>query len=81
MSKGKKRILVVDVGGTHVKCAVSGGEMREFVSGPSLTPKRMTRQLLAITRDWRFDAVSIGYPGVVCEVSRLLNRATSHPVG
>jgi len=61
----RKRILVVDVGGTHVKCAVSGGEVREFESGPTLTPKRMTRELLAVTRDWRFDAISIGYPGVV----------------
>ena len=61
----RKRILVVDVGGTHVKCAVSGGEVREFESGPALTPKRMTRELLAVTRDWRFDAISIGYPGVV----------------
>ena len=64
MSK-KKRILVVDVGGTHVKCSVGGDEVREFESGPALTPSRMTRQLLAITRDWRFDVVSIGYPGVV----------------
>lgn len=64
MSKAKK-ILVVDVGGTHVKCAIPGEAPREFVSGGSLTPRRMTRQLLEITRDWRYDAVSIGYPGVV----------------
>jgi len=65
MSKPRK-ILVVDVGGTHVKCAVSGNDApREFESGPKLTPRQMTRQLLAITRDWRYDAVSIGYPGVV----------------
>ncbi|HEX4332832.1 MAG TPA: ROK family protein [Usitatibacter sp.] len=61
-----RKILVVDVGGTHVKCAVTGDDSpREFKSGPKMTPKRMTRQLLALTSDWRFDAVSIGYPGVV----------------
>jgi len=65
MSK-RRRILVVDVGGTNVKFAVTGEEEpREFESGPSLTPARMTKELLAMTRDWRFDAVSIGYPGVV----------------
>ena len=64
MSKAK-RILVVDVGGTHVKCSVSGGEVREFASGPKLAPRRMIRELRAITSDWRYDAVSIGYPGVV----------------
>jgi polyphosphate glucokinase len=65
MSKAK-RILVVDVGGTHVKCAVSGSDaLREFASGPKMTPRQMTKQLLALTLDWRYDAVSIGYPGVV----------------
>ena len=64
----RRRILVVDIGGTHVKCAVGGGDApREFESGPRLTPKRMTKQVLALVRDWRFDAVSIGYPGVVVD--------------
>jgi predicted NBD/HSP70 family sugar kinase len=65
MSKHRK-ILVVDVGGTHVKFVVAGGDPeREFESGPDLTPRRMTKQLLAMTHDWRFDVVTIGYPGVV----------------
>ncbi|HXF77570.1 MAG TPA: ROK family protein, partial [Usitatibacter sp.] len=65
MSKPRK-VLVVDVGGTHVKFAVTGhDEPREFESGPKMTPRQMTKQLLALTRDWRFDVVSIGYPGVV----------------
>lgn len=65
MSK-PRRILVVDVGGTHVKVAVTGSdEPREFESGPKMTPRQMTKQLLALTRNWRFDVVSIGYPGVV----------------
>ncbi|HSS28175.1 MAG TPA: ROK family protein, partial [Usitatibacter sp.] len=65
MSK-PRRVLVVDVGGTHVKCAVTGSdEPREFRSGPKMTPKQMVKQLAALTRGWRFDVVSIGYPGVV----------------
>ncbi|HST02426.1 MAG TPA: ROK family protein [Usitatibacter sp.] len=65
MSK-PRRVLVVDVGGTHVKCSVTGSdEPREFKSGLKMTPKQMVKQLAALTRGWRFDVVSIGYPGVV----------------
>lgn len=65
MSK-PRRVLVVDVGGTHMKCAVTGSdEPREFKSGPKMTPKQMVKQLATLTRGWRFDVVSIGYPGVV----------------
>lgn len=60
-------ILVVDVGGSHVKCIASGHKSPvKFRSGPTLTPDRMVRNVLEITRGWRFDVVSIGYPGVVC---------------
>jgi hypothetical protein len=60
------KILVLDVGGSHVKCLASGRKTHvEFKSGPKLTPREMVKQVLKITRGWRFDAVSIGYPGVV----------------
>jgi len=60
------KILVLDVGGSHVKCLASGRKTHvEFKSGPKLTPREMVEQVLKITRGWRFDAVSIGYPGVV----------------
>ena len=59
-------ILVIDVGGSHVKCLLSGRtNRRRFASGPGLTPQRMVQGVLEIAADWRFDAVSIGYPGVV----------------
>lgn len=60
------KILVVDVGGSHVKC-ISSGQTNpvKFKSGPKLTPHRMVQKVLKITKDWHFDAVSIGYPGVV----------------
>ncbi|MHB1331973.1 MAG: ROK family protein [Sulfuriferula sp.] len=60
------KILVVDVGGSHVKCIASGQTNPvKFKSGPKLTPDRMVRKVLKITKDWNFDVVSIGYPGVV----------------
>jgi predicted NBD/HSP70 family sugar kinase len=59
-------ILVLDVGGSHVKCIASGQEDSvKFSSGPNLTPNEMVAKVLRITKGWRFDAVSIGYPGVV----------------
>jgi polyphosphate glucokinase len=61
-----RRILVIDVGGTHVKFRVGGrGTIRAFASGPTMTPARMSRQLRKLTRELPFDAVAIGYPGVV----------------
>lgn len=60
------KILVVDVGGSHVKrVATDHKSPVEFKSGPKLIPDSMVRQVLKITKGWRFDAVSIGYPGVV----------------
>ncbi len=64
-----RRILAIDIGGSHVKVLLSGlkpgdGE-RRMDSNPRLTPAQMVRGVRAMTRDWRFDAVAIGYPGVV----------------
>src|SRR5579871_3995060 len=59
-------VLVVDVGGTHVKMLATGQqEHREFVSGPVLTAKQMVSKVLKATRDWSWDVVSVGYPGPV----------------
>src|SRR5262245_7530291 len=60
------RILVIDVGGTHVKLLVSGQtDKRQFSSGPSLTPAQMVEGVREATRDWPFDVATIGYPGPV----------------
>ena len=62
------KILVVDVGGSHVKVALSGvAEVRRFRSGKDLTPEACVRQVLAETNDWTFEVVSLGYPGRVTE--------------
>jgi polyphosphate glucokinase len=62
------RVLVVDVGGNTVKVLATGQtEPRKFPSGPKMTPKQMVAGVKEITKDWRYDVVSIGYPGRVCE--------------
>src|SRR4029077_4291834 len=59
-------ILVVDVGGTHVKVLATGKkEKREFASGPRLTAPLMVSRVRKLAQDWRYQAVSIGYPGPV----------------
>lgn len=64
--RSKRRVLTVDVGGTHVKFEVSGNsERREFESGPKLSASSMVATVKKMTEDWRYDAVSLGYPGVV----------------
>ena len=59
-------VLVVDVGGTHVKLLATGqSERREFVSGPTLTAEQMVAGVKELAQDWKYDVVSIGYPGPV----------------
>ncbi len=64
--RAPRRILVIDIGGTHVKYRLNGrGPIGKFASGPKLGPQRMVRKLLKRTARLRYDAVSIGYPGLV----------------
>ena len=61
-----RRILVIDVGGMHVKLQIDArGPIRKFVSGPKMSPASMMPRILNLTRKLSFDAVSIGYPGLV----------------
>src|SRR4030095_15271627 len=60
------RVLVADVGGTHVKVFATGQPApREFSSGPTLTAEEMVAGVGAAAGGWAYDAVSIGYPGPV----------------
>ena len=61
----KERILVVDVGGSNVKLMISRWEKRKFKSGPDLTPREMVTQMKPLLQDWRFDAISMGFPAPV----------------
>src|SRR5271154_4033735 len=66
LTKRFRRVLAIDVGGSHVKMRVFGRrELRQFESGPDLTPGRMVAGVHELTGDWIYEAVSIGYPGVV----------------
>src|SRR5947209_18594720 len=68
-------VLVIDIGGTHVKVLATGQKVhREFDSGPALTPKRMVAGVKKLVADWKYEAISIGYPGPV-----LQNRPVSEP--
>jgi polyphosphate glucokinase len=59
-------VLVVDVGGTSVKILATGeSQHRSFPSGPTLTPRQMVSETKKLSRGWRYDVVSIGYPGPV----------------
>ena len=59
-------MLVLDVGGTHVKALASGQRTpRKIESGPELTAAAMAKAVKALVADWRYEAVSIGYPGPV----------------
>lgn len=60
------RVLVIDVGGTHVKILATGQRNPlKFDSGPTLTPREMVNGVRKLVVGWKYDAVSIGYPGVV----------------
>jgi polyphosphate glucokinase len=83
LSPGKKHqkrgqemnVLVIDVGGTNVKLLVTGADTpRKFESGPTLTPSKLVARVKELTKDWKFDAISIGYPGPV-----LRNRPVAEP--
>lgn len=59
-------ILVIDVGGTHVKILASGEKVkREIDSGPTLTARQMVSSVKKLADGWEYDLVSIGYPGPV----------------
>jgi len=59
-------VLAIDIGGTLVKILATGREEpRKFVSGPTLTPDAMVAGVKKLAKGWKYDVVSIGYPGPV----------------
>jgi predicted NBD/HSP70 family sugar kinase len=60
------RILVVDIGGTHVKVLATGRRTPvRLPSGPDLNPTEMVKTVKAAAAGWQYDVVSVGYPGPV----------------
>jgi predicted NBD/HSP70 family sugar kinase len=59
-------VLAIDIGGTNIKILATGKkEPRRFPSGPKMTPAQMVSGVKELAKDWKFDVVSIGYPGRV----------------
>jgi hypothetical protein len=62
----KKKILVIDVGGSNVKLMISRkGKRRKFESGENLGPRRFVAETKKLIGDWKFDAIAIGFPSPV----------------
>ena len=60
------RILVIDVGGTHVKMRATGQKNRvEIPSGPKMTANKMVAAVRKVIGGWKYDVITIGYPGPV----------------
>lgn len=60
------KVLVIDVGGSNVKILATGQtEERRFPSGPTMTAAMMADTVKSLAAGWQYDAVAIGYPGVV----------------
>ena len=69
------KILVIDIGGSNVKVLATGHkEHRRLPSGPKMTPQQMVAGVEKLVADWKYDVVSIGYPGWVRE-----NRPVAEP--
>ena len=70
------KVLVIDIGGNSVKVLLSDSDKpRKFPSGPTLMPREMVEGILKLTEDWKYDVISIGYPGLVHD-----NRPSAEPV-
>src|SRR6516225_9914234 len=69
------KVLLVDGGGTNFKILATGDQTpRKFPSGPTLTPEQMVLGVQQIAAEWKYDAVTIGFPGPV-----LRGRAAAEP--
>ena len=69
------KVLAIDIGGTHIKLLVTGQKKHsEFASSPELTPAMLLAGVRKLAKDWKYDAVSFGYPGPVCH-----NRPLTEP--
>jgi polyphosphate glucokinase len=69
------QVLVIDVGGSHVKILATGQDTpRKFDSGPTMTAEEMVAGVQTAADGWKYEAVSIGYPGPV-----LRGKAVAEP--
>jgi polyphosphate glucokinase len=58
--------LVIDVGGTHIKVIAQDKRAPiKIPSGPGVTAEMMATEVLKETAGWKYDHISIGFPGPV----------------
>lgn len=75
-ARQRRHILAIDIGGAHVKMRVSNRRaVRQFDSSPAMTPREMLRESRKLVKDWTFNRVALGYPGIVVD-----GRIVSEPV-
>src|SRR5258708_18815850 len=66
MEGDSMNVLVIDVGGTHVKLLATGSKKGVAIpSEPKMTAQKMVVAVRKATAGWKYEAVSIGYPGPV----------------
>src|SRR5258708_36727797 len=58
-------VLVVDIGGTHVKLLMSPKDKLKFDSGPGMTPRDFVTKFHETTKQLKFANISVGFPSVV----------------
>lgn len=76
MEKNKKKILVIDIGGSNVKILATGAEERiKIPSGADFKPEEMVELVKENAAQWDYDMITMGFPGMVKE-----NRIVSEPV-
>jgi polyphosphate glucokinase len=61
----KGNVLVVDIGGTHVKLMMSARDKSKFDSGPDMTPHDFAKKFHETVVDLKFATISIGFPSVI----------------
>lgn len=61
----KPSVLVVDIGGSHVKLLMSAMDKLKFDSGPEMTPRDFVRKFHETTKQLSFTTISVGFPSVV----------------
>jgi polyphosphate glucokinase len=60
-----KNVLVIDVGGTNLKVNMRGKALLKIPSGKKMTASGMAAAVVKSVDGWKYDAVSIGFPGTV----------------
>lgn len=61
----KEKILVVDIGGSHVKLMTSPKRRTKFDSGPGLRPSDFVDRFQEATTNQNYNRISIGFPAPV----------------